>query len=156
MNKDVFRGFVHGWVPWSSIERPSPQLKEVLKNPGVYVIAHSKSGDLNHPWEERSVIYVGETSKSLGERLKKFEVSATREGRIEGRGAAGHSGGIQFFIRKKDHRLEIDNLYVSLMPVVRSKTSSAYIRYAERVIIWEYVKNYSDDTESGMPLLNSK
>ena len=89
-----------------------------------------------------NIVYIGETTKQeLSTRLWQFARSAFSQ-------KIGHSGGWtyskQFLGEQKIDEVPV-NLYVSVLSVDREeKESKAYIKYIERLLIWEYFKEHGD------------
>jgi len=78
------------------------------------------------------VIYIGEScERTIGKRLYDFDRSAFQA-------KNGHSAGWTYAEKFGD---EGQSLFVSVLPVeLQEPGSSAFIRYAERKLIWEYVR----------------
>lgn len=123
------------WTHWS--KREGIQRCDL---PGVYVLARFES----QPPDEVDptcveVIYIGETSRnSLSGRWYQFRRSA-----FELKG--GHSGGWTFAARFCDNKVGPAPawLHVAAVPVdLHEPHASAFIRFAERRLIWEYVQRH--------------
>jgi hypothetical protein len=109
--------------------------------PGVYLLAHldsAKDSKSIAVAESSNVVYIGETTgQSLRTRLNQFSRSAFLR-------KNGHSGGWTYsdeFLSGITADKVPSNLYVAVMPVqLPPAESKAYIKYVERLAIWEYVK----------------
>lgn len=132
------------WTPWTGRETI-----QNVKRPGVYVLARfetppSGPADVLDP----SVVYVGETcDQVLRERWNQFGRSAFS---LKG----GHSGGKNFAATFMEGRAGDPPgwLYLSACPVnLDLPHRSAYIRYLERWLIWEYVQKHGR-----LPVCNKK
>lgn len=126
----------HRWVNMTS--RGDIQGKNF---PGVYMIAKSKSEPSDYRANNGSIIYIGETTgQTLGDRIRQFSVSAYAE-------KPGHSGGNTFRTRLATDTPE-KMLWVSVCPVDMGEAyTSAFIKYLERRLIWEYVSAYGERPE---------
>ena len=94
------------------------------------------------------VIYIGETcDQNLAQRWYQFNRSAFEQ-------KPGHSGGWTFSGLYCDNRIvePVGWLYVAALPMtLQEPHSSAYIRFVERWLIWEYVQKFN-----ALPACNSK
>lgn len=132
-----------GWVQWSDrgdLDR--------MDSPGVYIIARFESGppESVDPADEH-VIYIGETCRTLRERLRAFNRAAHD-------GVSKHSGGRRFHDVFGNDAMESmsDLLFVVVTAIEQSEPhSSAYIRYTERRLILEFVT-----TNDRLPVCNGK
>lgn len=128
--RDVLAKF-STWTPWTD------RAQLTLDTAGIYMLARFDAALLDtNPSLSRNVIYVGETcGQTLAKRLRQFN----RSGFL---GKSGHSGGVTFASRFKCNS-DVPWLYVSIMGTdLNEPTSSAFIRYVERAILWEYVQIY--------------
>ncbi len=90
-----------------------------------------------------AIVYIGETvSQALSSRWYQFNRSAFEE-------KSGHSGGHTYrHVCGGQGR----NLFVAALPVHRPEPhAGAYIRYVERLLIWEYCRRHGD-----LPCCNRK
>lgn len=132
------------WTPWAARN----DIKD-CDQPGVYLLARF---DSTPPREVEpicgSVIYIGETcDQSLARRWRQFNRSAF-EHRL------GHSGGWTFSQRYCNSSIAdpVSWLYVAALAVMLDEPQrSAYIRFVERWLIWEYVQRFG-----ALPACNSK
>lgn len=129
------------WVRWS-------ERKELnLSAPGVYLLGRfSKSAPSGKASLSVPLVYVGETcGQSLRGRLYQFERSAFLN-------QLGHSGGITFAGTFKA-KANPSWLYISVLAVssLEEPQRSAYIRYVERALLWQYVKTHGE-----LPACNRK
>ena len=132
------------WVSW--LRRCESQHCD---RPGVYILARfdsPPSGIVDPTVAE--IIYIGETCKnSLGGRWLAFNRSAFEQ-------KDGHSGG-RTFAAKYCHNRVVQPppwLHIAALPVELDEPhASAFIRYAERHLIWEYVQRHG-----AMPPCNKK
>lgn len=118
------------WTPWTS------RKQQDLSRPGVYLLGRFSSlAPPQRPSLSSKLIYIGETcGQKLSGRLYQFERSAFR-------GIEAHSGGSTFASIYKVRNDKPSWLFISLLPVDRPEPySSAYIRYIERALLWEYVQ----------------
>jgi hypothetical protein len=127
------------WTRWSGRSSVAN-----IEWPGVYLLARFRS--LPPPEVDpldANIVYVGETvSQTLSSRWWQFNRSA-----FEWKN--GHSGG-HTFNRVCGGRGR--NLYVAALPVqAAAPLSSAYIRFVERLLIWEFCRTNGD-----MPRCNRK
>lgn len=128
------------WLPWADRKKlPGGEFA------GIYALARFESepppdaGIL-----DENIVYIGETCEnSLVGRLAQFNRSAFL-------GKDGHSGGWTYRDRFADTG---DALYVSVCPVadLAEPHRSAFIRWAERQSLWDYVKRWGR-----RPVCNSK
>ena len=123
-----------GFSPWVNWESRTEVIGR--KQPGVYFIARSKKEPEDFRVNNGSIIYIGETtSQTLGDRLRQFNTSAFNM-------KPGHSGG-NTFRATMSHDTDASMLWVSACPVEMGEVyTSAYIKYLERRLIWEYVCTY--------------
>ncbi len=105
--------------------------------PGVYLLARFKPrqvpGSVN-PLDD-NIVYVGETTRSfLRKRWYQFNRSAFEQ-------KAGHSGGWSY---ARLHGKDTSKLlFVSALPCDLEETkAAAYIRFIERLILWEFVARH--------------
>ena len=122
------------WIPWSQ--------RDAIKNsnnyPGVYLLARFlDDAPKRFNMFSKEIVYVGETvGQTLQGRWYQFNRSAFQN-------KYGHSGG-------KTHRSEIGgsqrSLFVSALPVTFKNDifRKAYIRYVERLLLYDYVRHYGD------------
>ncbi len=128
------------WISWSD-RKGIPGVEFA----GVYALARFE----NQPPAEvdilhQGVVYIGETCEnSILGRLSQFNRSAFA-------GKDGHSGGWSYRSRFADAG---ESLYVSVCPVedLAEPFRSAFIRWAERQSLWDYVKRWGR-----RPVCNSK
>lgn len=128
MRSNIFRGFTP-WTPW--IQRDELELSP----PGVYLLARSPNG--RRPSKSSKLLYVGETcGQTLRGRLLQFRRSAFNDKRV-------HSGGVTF-ARKFRMASEPEWLYISVLGVTEKNkcTAEAYIRFVERALIWNHVREH--------------
>ena len=128
------------WTPW--IDRS--QL--ILDTAGVYMLARfDKNPPDATPSLSPSIIYIGETcGQTLAGRLLQF----SRSGFL---GKKGHSGGMTFASKFKC-KPDVPWLFISAMRTELSEPqASAFIRYVERAVLWEYVQ-----THGAYPACNRK
>lgn len=97
----------------------------------------------------KEVVYVGEScDQSIGARLYQFGRSAFQK-------KNGHSAGWTFndeFLGGKTIKSAPQWLHVAILPIEREEPSkSAWIRYMERKLIWEFVERRGE-----MPRCNHK
>jgi hypothetical protein len=122
---------------------PDYSKQDGRKLPGVYVLAHFNKKLSSPPLLiSKNIIYIGETTQqSIHKRLYQFSNSAFKR-------KNGHSGGWTYsdkFLNNKSTENIPSNLYVSILPIDRPvKESKAYIKYVERLLIWEYFKTQKD------------
>lgn len=122
---------IQGWAQWSN--RGS---LDCMESPGVYLIARFESSppESVNP-SDKHVVYIGETCRTLRERLRAFNRAASD-------GVSKHSGGRRFHQVFGDDAMEAaqDSLFVAVIAVEQAEPhSSAYIRYIERRLILEFV-----------------
>jgi len=129
------------WHPWVNRKDGSVD----LSLPGVYLLAEfDRRPTLGKPALSRKIFYIGETCSTLRRRLYSFQRSAFDN-------KFGHSGGATFFKARKS-KPELERVYVSAMPVDMPEVErEAFIRYAERALIWFYYERYG-----AMPTCNRK
>ena len=123
------------WTKWKS--RHS---FEDRKYPGVYLLGRFLGGAPHKVNKlDKNIIYIGETTSTLGKRWAQFHRSAFL-------GRKGHSGGCTY---RKRYKNEGDNLYVtaSFDNGKGERKGSLYIKYLERKLIWEYAKKYGKAPE---------
>ena len=131
------------WVPWAKRNDTTDSGKA-----GVYLLGRFEASppEVVEPLSE-SVIYIGETcDQTLGKRWYQFNRSAFEK--------AGHSGGWTFSARYCENCVvePVGWLYVAPLPVtIDEPHRSAFIRYVERRLIWEYVQKFNT-----LPPCNSK
>jgi hypothetical protein len=129
-------GHFPGWKPWASrTEFPE------LSWPGVYVIGvfATKPGRVFPLPQE--VVYVGQTTRTLRERLDEFDDSAST-------GRDGHSGGCTFH---KSGRA-LPDTWVSVLPVrLPPGEQDGAITVLEGLLIWAYSRKWGRP-----PACNSK
>lgn len=132
------------WAPWADKYRV-----EDRGCPGVYLLARFEAGpparvDPLCP----EVVYIGETcTQTLEARWYQFNKSAFEQ-------KAGHSGGWTFAARFCQNKVmpPFPWLYVAPLPVrLGEPHCSAYIRFVERLLIWEHVQRFGK-----LPCCNSK
>lgn len=121
-----------------------------VDKPGCYLLAHfEKKPEQANVGMTDNIVYIGETTRqTIGTRLAQFERSAFMR-------KNGHSGGWTYsklFLGAQRVGAAPGNLYVSILSVDREgKESKAYIKYLERLLIWEYFKVQGD-----YPLCNTE
>jgi hypothetical protein len=145
------------WDFWNSLAEPAPSLDdeftdwerlnehehlgESLAFVGVYLIAKAKRRPAHRVPLPRSVIYIGETSRTLGQRLEEFVRSAG--------GQTGHSGGRKY---RRRHGSNTSDLFVSVLPVrVAGELQTDAVSLLERYLIWLYTRAWGSS-----PVCNSK
>lgn len=136
--ENMLRDFTK-WVPWKS-------RKELdLSLPGVYVLGRFEECASDGPRMSVPLVYIGETcGQSLRSRIGQFERSAFLS-------KAGHSGGLTFANTYKSAP-DPSWLYISVLGVsLEEPRGSAYIRYVERALLWQYVQNHQS-----LPACNRK
>lgn len=112
------------WIPWNERDK----LPDV---PGVYLIAKGTPDN---------VIYIGKTwgGEGLRRRLRNFHRSACS-------GNKGHSGGVTY---NEKYGLDVADLLVAthVSNIIRSDAQimNAYVLFAERTLIWEYVEVHGE------------
>ncbi|MCF6283332.1 MAG: hypothetical protein L3J28_14205 [Candidatus Polarisedimenticolaceae bacterium] len=113
--------------------------------PGVYMVSCGKIQPKDFRVNNENIIYIGETTEqTIGERLGQFNRSAFK-------GRPGHSGG-NTFRESYSKGIKENHLWISACPVDMGEVyTSAYIKYLERRLIWEYVCTYGE-----LPPCNSK
>lgn len=136
--ENMLRDFTK-WIPWKDRKALD------LSLPGVYILGRFEDSVSGNPLISGPLVYIGETcGQSLRSRLGQFERSAFL-------GKAGHSGGLTF---SSTYESVPDPawLYISVLGVsLEEPQSSAYIRYVERALLWQYVQNHQ-----GLPACNRK
>ncbi len=116
---------------------------EGRKYPGVYVLARFSKNPLSPPnLISKNIVYIGETTQqNLHKRLYQFSNSAFKR-------KNGHSGGWTYsdvYLKSKIIKSAPEDLYVAMLPVNREEyESKAYIKYIERLLIWEYFKKHKN------------
>ncbi|SLM63044.1 MULTISPECIES: hypothetical protein [Dickeya] len=97
------------------------------------MIAHSDVEPGENKVSNDAIIYIGETtSQTLIRRINQFAVSAFNE-------KPGHSGG-NTFRHKHYNTVPQNHLWISVCPIeYRDTYTSAYIKYLERKLLWEFV-----------------
>jgi hypothetical protein len=126
------------WFPFKEVRN----IPDVDK-PGVYLLAHfAKNPRASNVSMSDNIIYIGETTKqTINARLDQFAGSAFMQ-------KNGHSGGWTYsriYLGEQQVSEVPGNLYVSIFSVDREeKESKAYIKYVERLLIWEYFKVQGD------------
>ena len=127
--KDILAKF-SAWTPWTDRSGLS------LTLPGVYMLAEFQETPRGKPALSSKLIYIGETcGQSLHGRLYQFN----RSGFL---GKRGHSGGATF-ARTFKAKPDPSWLYISVLGVdLQEPQSSAFIRYAERALLWAYVQQH--------------
>ena len=128
--RDILAKF-SAWTPWSERSTLS------LTLPGVYLLAEFKGqAPRGKPALSSKLIYIGETcGQTLHGRLYQFN----RSGFL---GKFGHSGGATF---ARTYKASPDPswLFISIMAVdLEEPHTSAFIRYAERALLWAYVQQH--------------
>ena len=106
-----------------------------LKLKGVYILGKFSFVLKNKadPLDEH-IIYIGQTTRSLGERLKMFERCARYN-------SDGHSGGKEYYRQLTQKGDNLDDLYVAIFtvniehPIYRD----TFIKYIERKVIFDFV-----------------
>ena len=132
------------WTPW----RNRGEI-HLANGPGVYVLAQFEEAPptIVDPIDSQ-VIYIGETcSQTLLSRWYQFKRSAFARSR-------GHSGGCNFSVRfMNDEKGDAPEwLFVSsYAPKIEEPRCSAYIRYLERKLMWDFV-----DKHGRLPICNAK
>src|SRR5262249_2851773 len=132
------------WTRWSDRDAMAG-----CERPGVYLLAKFESSPPRVVVPVISnIIYIGETcDQSLSKRWYQFNRSAFYQ-------KGGHSGGWTFADKFCENRI-VDPpswLYVAPLPVfLEEPEQSAYIRFVERWLIWEFVKAFK-----ARPICNSK
>ena len=113
--------------------------------PGVYLLA--QFADTPPDCVDctcKNVVYIGEScDQSIGKRLYQFNRSAFQS-------KDGHSAGWTYGTKLGD---DGRTLFVSAFPVriVEQVACSAFVRFAERKLIWEYVRMWG-----ALPVCNTK
>jgi hypothetical protein len=130
------------WTLWSERQL----LGEALGSPGVYLLKRMPVGsDRAAVTLDEPFVYIGETcDQSLRVRLNQFHRSGFS-------GRAAHSGGLTFFSR---FGLSAPPawLHLAVLPVRDEEPkSSAFIRYVERLLLWEHVCRHG-----ALPTCNTK
>ncbi len=129
------------WIHWK--ERNA---LEAIKSKGVYILKHFNQNMIpTNVTLEEPLIYIGETcDQNFRKRFNQFNRSAFSSRK-------GHSGACTFF---SEYNLNETPqwLYLAILPVQYEEPKrSAYIRYVERYLIWEYVCCHNV-----LPICNSK
>lgn len=137
MNDEKYAVQFSRWMRWQGYSGHSG-----IEHPGVYLLGKFDSPPPTISHIDRNVIYVGETvDHSLAERLYQFGRSAFQR-------KEGHPAGWTLFNRLLDRVKQDDAppwLYVALFPVALGEPfCSAYIRFVERSIIWDYVQAWNE------------
>lgn len=116
------------FTPWVTLSN-----RRSIPRPGVYIIAPLSEIALGKtPSEIHALLYVGEAcDQTISQRLSQYCRSAFR-------GLRAHSGGTRFngIYQNAD---EDEYAFSVLVSEHQEPTLSAYIRFVERAIIWEYV-----------------
>ena len=126
------------WMRWADSTRHN-----CINHPGVYLLGKFEVlPPLPTCCLDKNVIYVGETvDQSLEKRLYQFARSAFQR-------KYGHSGGWTFsddFLSGVEQDHAPPWLFVAVLPVtLKEPHRSAYIRFVERVIIWEFVQRWNE------------
>lgn len=113
------------------------------KLPGVYILAHfDEELCISNDLLSDKIVYIGETTtQTIHKRLYQFSNSAFKR-------KIGHSGGWTYsekYLNSIVVNAAPENLYVSFLSVNKEKKESkAYIKYIERLLIWEYFKKFKD------------
>src|SRR5690606_38995018 len=107
---------------------------EALAWPGVYVIAVFPSSPPKRVFPlPREVVYVGQTTRTLEQRLGEFEKSALKGG------SEPHSGGGTFFEKYKGS----SPTHVSVLPVrLPPGEQGGAITVLEGLLIWSYARTW--------------
>ena len=124
---------------------PFEEVKNIrgIDKPGVYLLAHferqPESSNINML---DNIVYIGETTRqTTNARLDQFARSAFMR-------KNGHSGGwtySELYLGAQQISGTPGNLYISILSVDREKKESkAYIKYVERLLIWEFFKTHGD------------
>ncbi len=132
------------WTPWVN----RCDIKH-CDQPGVYVLARFDGGmPAKVEPISRAVVYIGETcSQTLADRWSQFNTVVCRR-------KGCHSGGWTFSAKYcgSAMTLGVPWLYVAALPVLMKEPhQSAYIRYIERWLIWDYVQAFD-----ALPSCNTK
>jgi hypothetical protein len=132
------------WTPWAA----RYDIKD-WEQPGVYLLGKFDSRpQVDVEPISSSVIYIGETcDQNLAKRWYQFNRSAFEQ-------KPGHSGGWTFSARYCNNCVTepVFWLYVAALPVLLDDPHrSAYTRYVERWLIWQYVQKFNT-----LPACNSK
>jgi hypothetical protein len=121
------------WTPWAERARLP------TKRRGLYMLASFNDVPLPvRPSLSYKLIYIGETcGQSLHSRLYQFN----RSGFL---GKFGHSGGATF-AKTSQAEQNPEWLFVATAEVLLDEPqASAYIRYAERALLWQYVQQHGE------------
>lgn len=122
------------WTRWTDREEIDGH-----DQPGVYLLAKCNRRPSRVYPLAKQIIYIGETcNQTLWSRWRQFHCAA-----FEGR--PGHSGGLTFGAHFSSRRSSAagDGLYLAALPVhLEEPNRSAYIRYVERLLIWEYLQRF--------------
>lgn len=126
------------WSSWVGRESTSD-----LSYPGVYVISLGgpEAPRKVLPFAER-IVYIGQTTRSLRQRLQEFEDSAL--------GRSGHSGGVTFRARSLARSLRSVNVATLAVRLPRDEQNAA-ITLLESTLIWAYVRRWGRQ-----PVCNTK
>jgi hypothetical protein len=116
------------FTPWMALSD-----RRSISQPGVYIIAQLSEVALGQtPSEIHALLYVGEAcDQTISQRLSQFCRSAFR-------GLRAHSGGTRFSGFYQD-AYENEYVFSYFAPERQEPALSAYIRFVERAVIWEYV-----------------
>jgi hypothetical protein len=135
---DALRQHVQPWLPWEQRGEA-----DAMAWPGVYLIGVFPDGAPKRVWPlPKATVYVGQTRRTLGERLGEFDGSARA-------GTYGHSGGRTFHRRFGG---ELGTAYVSVVPVrLPPGEQAAAITVLEGLLIWAYARRWGEP-----PACNSK
>jgi hypothetical protein len=120
----LLRGHLPRWKRWSD----RFDFVDEMMWPGVYVIGRFFGKPRRVFPLPKQVVYVGQTKRTLSERLKEFHVSAM--------GGTGHSGGCSFH---KNYGPRLLNVWVSVLPVrLPPGEQAGAITVLEGLLIWSY------------------
>lgn len=126
--------------PWKRFAERK-DLGESLAFVGVYLIAKAKRRPSRRVPPPKSLIYIGETSRTLGQRLEEFASSAG--------GRADHSGGRTYHSK---YGSETSDLFVCVLPVrLPAEVQGDAVSLLERYLIWLYARRWGSS-----PKCNSK
>jgi len=133
------------WPPWTDAK----SIEGVTSLAGVYMFARfARNPNVTPDPTDTNVIYIGETcANTIAGRWYQFGRSAFFR-------KSGHSGGWTFSDTYLDATPQDppDWLYVTALPVdLEEPHLSAFIRYKERLLLWEYVQAHGQ-----LPACNSK
>ena len=117
-----------GWRRWNA-RHEFPEVEW----PGVYVIGVFSDVPPKRVFPlPESVVYVGQTTRTLRERLAQFAESA-------GNGKAGHSGGLTFHKTGED----LGAAWLSVLPVrLTPGEQSGAITVLEGLLLWAYARRW--------------